>query len=91
MPSSKSDAQSADVVSQSEQANSETTMNATNDASDDAQITDRTILPRAELEQTGETGHGPTYRCPRCGFGSVSEYCDCPECGWAGMCQEGFQ
>jgi lipopolysaccharide biosynthesis regulator YciM len=46
------------------------------------------VVPRADLTQTGETDHGPVYECPRCGYRHVSEYCDCPFCGWAGMCQE---
>jgi len=53
-------------------------------------ISDTEIIPRDKLEQTGENEHGPSYRCPRCGFGFVTEHCDCPECLWAGMCQEGW-
>ena len=53
-------------------------------------ISDTEIIPRDKLEQTGENEHGPSYRCPRCGFGWVTEHCDCPECLWAGMCQEGW-
>lgn len=54
-------------------------------------IADTEIIPRDELEQTGETAHGPTYQCPRCEYESVTEDCDCPECGWAGMCQKGWR
>lgn len=49
------------------------------------------IVSREVLEQTGTNEFGPTYRCPRCDYPSISEYCDCPECGWAGMCQEGWE
>jgi len=45
------------------------------------------VVPRTDLTQTGETDYGPVYECPRCGYQHVSEYCDCPFCGWAGMCQ----
>lgn len=54
------------------------------------EITTTTVVPRDELEKTGETEYGPAYRCPRCGYDHITEYCDCPECGWAGMCQEEF-
>jgi lipopolysaccharide biosynthesis regulator YciM len=57
----------------------------------DERIRDTEIISRNQLEKTGENEHGPTYRCPRCGFKFVTEYCDCPECLWAGMCQEGFE
>lgn len=50
-----------------------------------------TIVPRSDLEHTADTEHGPTYRCPNCGYDYVHEYCDCPECLWAGMCQEGWE
>jgi len=56
----------------------------------DTDLGDTEIVPREELERTGETWHGPTYRCPRCGYKWVTEDCDCPECYWAGMCQEGW-
>lgn len=65
--------------------------NASEDSISNTQIGDTTVIPRDELEDTGGTEHGPTYRCPRCGYSVVSEYCDCPDCGWAGMCQEEFQ
>lgn len=53
-------------------------------------IGDAEVVPRDDLEQTGETEFGPTFRCPRCGYDWITEDCDCPECGWAGMCQEGW-
>ena len=65
----------------------------TGDATDSdgvPQIKTTEVVPRSELEKTGETEHGPVYECPRCGYSDVSEYCDCPKCNWAGMCQEGF-
>jgi len=43
-----------------------------------------------ELTQNGQNEYGPIYECPRCPYDFVSEYCDCPLCGWAGMCQEEF-
>lgn len=55
-----------------------------------ARLGDREVVPRGQLTQTGATEHGPTYQCPRCEYAHVSEYCDCPECGWAGMCQPEF-
>lgn len=54
------------------------------------QIGDAEVVPRTQLQQTGETDHGLTYQCPRCGYEWITEFCDCPECGWAGMCQPGF-
>lgn len=55
-----------------------------------ADIGDCEIIAREDLEKTCETEYGPNYRCPRCGYDLVTEYCDCPDCGWAGMCQEGW-
>jgi len=58
-------------------------------SSDDTErIGDIEVIPRNELEKTGKTEYGPTYRCPRCGYEWITEYCDCPDCAWAGMCQE---
>lgn len=54
-------------------------------------IGDREVISRENLEHTADTEHGPTYRCPRCGYEWVHEYFDCPECLWAGMCQEGWE
>lgn len=53
-------------------------------------IGDTTIIPRSHLEQTARDEYGARYRCPRCGYDYVTEYCDCPECLWAGMCQVGW-
>lgn len=56
------------------------------------QLGDCEIVPREDLEQTDDDDeYGLYYRCPRCGYEFVAEYCDCPECLWAGMCQEGFE
>lgn len=59
-----------------------------------AGIHDTEIIPREHLEETGEIEDRgedtPVYSCPRCPFKHVSEHCDCPECGWAGMCQPGW-
>ena len=52
-------------------------------------VGDTEVVPRKQLKQVGENEYGPVYECPRCGF-PISDYCDCPECGWAGMCQEEF-
>lgn len=54
-------------------------------------IEDTTVVPREGLEKTGHDLHGPYYRCPRCDHEYINEYCDCPDCGWAGMCQEEFE
>jgi len=53
-------------------------------------VGDTTIIPRSELEETAEDEYGKRYRCPRCGYDYVTEYCDCPECLWSGMCQTGW-
>lgn len=53
-------------------------------------IGDSEIVPRDELEQTGDIEGVPVYHCPRCDYQRITEDCDCPECGWAGMCQEGW-
>lgn len=60
------------------------------DTNDTDRIDDTEIVSRDGLKRTGETEYGPTYRCPRCGHDWVTEHCDCPECLWAGMCQEGW-
>jgi lipopolysaccharide biosynthesis regulator YciM len=60
------------------------------DADGNNRIGDTTIIPRSELEQTAKDEYGFRYRCPRCGYDYVTEYCDCPECLWAGMCQVGW-
>jgi len=51
-------------------------------------IEDTEIVPREELEQTGNIEGVPVYACPRCDYQRITEDCDCPDCGWAGMCQE---
>ena len=58
---------------------------------DTERIGDAEIIPRDELEKTGENEYGPTYRCPRCGYEFVTEHLDCSQCLWAGMCQEGWE
>lgn len=67
-----------------------TTNSSESPYSDEYSVEDTEIIPREELEETADSEHGPTYRCPRCGYEFVTEYCDCPDCGWAGMCQKGW-
>ena len=57
---------------------------------DTDRLGDTEIVPREELEQTGDIEGVPVYACPRCDYQWITEDCDCPECGWAGMCQEGW-
>lgn len=49
----------------------------------------REVVPREYLELVEDADHGKVYECPRC-YSRVTEYCDCPTCGWAGMCQPEF-
>ena len=44
-------------------------------------IDDTEIVPRDELEQTGDIEGVPVYGCPRCDYQWITEDCDCPECG----------
>ena len=61
------------------------------DLTDQNDIGDAEVIPREELEKTAEDEDGPHYRCPRCEYPYVNEYCDCPACLWAGMCQEKWE
>jgi rubrerythrin len=62
-----------------------------NDSSEDSyRIGDAEIVPRNQLEQTGDIEGVPVYACPRCDYQWITEDCDCPDCLWAGMCQEGW-
>jgi predicted RNA-binding Zn-ribbon protein involved in translation (DUF1610 family) len=48
-----------------------------------------------DLPQTGillDEGRAlPLFECPNCGYEHVTVDCQCPECGDATMCQEGFR
>ncbi|MEZ3117814.1 hypothetical protein RYH80_18005 [Halobaculum sp. MBLA0147] len=60
---------------------------------DDNYIRDDEVVEESELTRLGTSDYSddPVYRCPRCGDGQMEKYLDCPICGWAGMCQPGFE